>query len=120
MRMAGELDRAGAEIIFWLSAYDGGRSISSKAWTYHRFVASAVQSTYARILNLMGETLAMTGSHDPIAACDIDLDTGLFHTDFNETQLQAIRAKYGQEVNLHLYHQENYFTLSSRQAPTCR
>ena len=110
------LDHAGAEIIFWLSAYDGGRSISAKAWTYHRFVASAVQSTYARILNIMGETLAITGSHDPIAACSIDLDTGLFHTDFNETQLQAIRAKYGQEINLHIYHEENYFTLQSNRA----
>jgi len=110
------LDNAGAEIIFWLSAYDGGRSISSKAWIYHRFVASAVQSTYARILNLMGETLAITGSHDPIAACDIDLDTGLFHMDFNKTQIQAIRAKYGRDVNIHMYHEEGYFTLQSNRA----
>ncbi len=107
------LDQAGAEIIFWLSAYDGGRSISSKAWTYHRFVASAVGGTYARILNNMGETLAMTGSHDPIIACDIDLDTVVFHTDFNATQIQAIRARYGPEVRMHIYHEENYFTLQS-------
>jgi len=110
------LDRAGAEIIFWLSAYDGGRSISSKAWTYHRFVASAVQSTYARIVNNMGETLVMTGSRDPIAACNIDLDTGVFHMDFNETQIQPIRAKYGPDVTMRLYHEENYFTLQSYRA----
>jgi predicted amidohydrolase len=110
------LDRAGAEIIFWLSAYDGGRSISSKAWTYHRFVASAVQSTFARIVNSMGETLVITGSHDPIAACDIDLDTVLFHMDFNQTQIQAIRAKYGPAVIMRMYHEENYLTLQSTRA----
>jgi beta-ureidopropionase len=110
------LDRAGAEVIFWLSAYDGGRTISSKAWTYHRFVASAVQTTYARILNMMGETLAITGGHDPIAACNIDLDTGLFHMDFNKTQIQPIRAKYGPDVSMHMYHEEGYFTLQSNRA----
>jgi predicted amidohydrolase len=110
------LDKAGAEIIFWLSAYDGGRSVSSKAWTYHRFVASAVGGTYARILNIMGETLVMTGKHDSIAACNIDLDTLLFHMDFNLTQVQAIRAKYGPAVSMHMYHEENYFTLQSNHA----
>ena len=110
------LDKAGAEIIFWLSAYDGGRSVSSKAWTYHRFVASAVQGAHARILNMMGETLVMTGKHDLIAACDIDLDTLLFHMDFNLTQVQAIRAKYGPSVSMHMYHEEGYFTLQSNRA----
>jgi len=110
------LDKAGAEIIFWLSAYDGGRSVSSKAWTYHRFVASAVQGTRARIVDIMGETLAITGKHDLIAACNIDLETTLFHMDFNLTQVQAIRAKYGPDVTMHLYHEENYFTLQSNRA----
>jgi beta-ureidopropionase len=107
------LDRAGAEIFFWLSAYDGGRDLAVKAWQYHRFLVSAVQTTYARILNNMGETLAMTGSHDNIAACTIDLDVGLFHTDFNKTQITAIRAKYGPDVTVRLYHEECCFTLQS-------
>ncbi len=107
------LDRAGAEIFFWLSAYDGGRDLTAKAWQYHRFLVSAVQTTYARILNTMGETLAITGIHDPIAASTIDLDVALFHTDFNKTQIQAIRAKYGPEVTLRVYHEEGCFTLQS-------
>ena len=92
------MDRAGAEIFFWLSAYDGGRDLVAKAWQYHRFLASAVQTTYARILNPMGETLAITGIHDQIATCTVDLDVALFHTDFNKTQIPAIREKYGPEV----------------------
>lgn len=110
------LDKAGAEIIFWLSAYDGGRSVTSKAWDYHRFVVSAVQTRYARIVNIMGETLAITGAHDRIVACDIDLDTVLLHMDFNKTQIQDIRNKYGPAVSMHMYHEEGYFTLQSNRA----
>ncbi len=36
------LDRAGAEIFFWLSAAEGGRGLNVIAWNYHRYVASAV------------------------------------------------------------------------------
>lgn len=108
-----ELDSAGAEIIFWLSAYDGGRDLSMMAWNTHRFVASAVQGSHARILDIMGETLAITGVNDPIAASTIDLDIALFHTDFNKTQIQPIRVKYGPDVTMRMYHEEGYFTLQS-------
>ncbi len=107
------LDRAGAEIIFWLSAYDGGHDLSVKAWTHHCYIASAVQTTYARILNIMGETLSITGIHDPIAVSTVDLDIALFHMDFNKTQIQAIRARYGPDVCMTLYHEEGCFTLQS-------
>ena len=109
------IDRAGAEIFFWLSAYDGGRDLSAKAWQYHRYLASAVQTNYARILNIMGEIQAITGTHDRIAACTVDLDVGLFHTDFNKSQIAEIRAKYGPNVTLRLYHEEGCFTLQSNQ-----
>jgi beta-ureidopropionase len=107
------LDHAGAEIFFWLSAYDGGRDLSAKSWQYHRYLASAVQTNHARILNIMGEPLAITGTHDRIAACTIDLDVTLFHTDFNKSQLAGIRAKYGPDVSVHLYHEEGCFILQS-------
>ena len=110
------LDRSGAEIFFWLSAYDGGRDLSAKAWQYHKYLASAVQSSFARILDPMGDILAITGAHNPIAAATIDLDTALFHMDFNKSQIPAIRSKYGPDLTLRIYHQEGYFTLQSNRA----
>ncbi|HEX7434680.1 MAG TPA: carbon-nitrogen hydrolase family protein [Anaerolineaceae bacterium] len=108
------LDRAGAEIFFWLSAYDGGRDLSAMAWNYHRYVASAVQTTHARILNTMGETLSITGVHEPVAYACVDLDVVLFHMDFNKSQIPAIRKKYGPDISLTIYHEEGYFTLQSK------
>jgi beta-ureidopropionase len=110
------LDQAGAEIFFWLSAYDGGRDLSHRAWQYHRYLASAVQGSFARILNPMGDVLSITGLHNPIAATTIDLDFGLFHTDFNKVQIPAIRAKYGTDLTLRVYHEEGCFTLQSNRA----
>lgn len=107
------LDRGGAEIFFWLSAYDGGRHLEAMAWQYHRFVVSAVATTYARVVNPMGERLAMTGVHDPVVACTIDLDYALVHTDFNKTQIPLIREKYGPDVTMRVYHEEGILTLQS-------
>jgi beta-ureidopropionase len=107
------LDRAGAEIFFWLSAYDGGRDLVAKAWQYHRFLASAVQTRFARILDPMGDTLSITGAHEDIAFAAVDLDTALFHMDFNKTQIQPMRAQYGPDVAIQVYNEEGYFTLRS-------
>ena len=111
-----QLAEAGAEIIFWLSAYDGGRDLSAMAWNYHRFVASAVHTRHARIIDPMGETLSITGEHESIAFASVDLDVALFHMDFNKTQIPAMRKKYGADVKLSLYHEEGYFTLQSNHA----
>ncbi len=107
------LARAGAEVFFWLSAYDGGRDLNVMAWNYHRYVASAVQTKHARIIDIMGETLSITGDHEAVAFASIDLDVALFHMDFNKIQIPAIRKKYGADVSLRLYHEEGYFTLQS-------
>ena len=108
-----ELKRKGAEIVFWPSAYDGGKHLSIHAWNHHYYVVSAVKSRYARIIDIMGEVLAATGQRDPIVACTIDLDVGLFHTDFNQVQIPKIRAKYGPDVTIGIWHQEAFFTLET-------
>jgi len=108
-----ELKRKGAEIVFWPSAYDGGKQLGIQAWNHHYYVVSAVKSRYARIIDIMGEVLAMTGQCDPVIARTIDLDVGLFHADFNELQIPNIRAKYGPDVTTKLWHQERLFTLET-------
>jgi len=110
-----ELKRKGAEIVFWPSAYDGGKHLSIHAWNQHYYVVSAVKSRYARIIDIMGEVLAVTGHRDPIAAHTIDLDVGLFHTDFNMVQIPKIRAKYGPDVTIRIWHEEALFTLDANQ-----
>lgn len=108
-----ELKRRDAEIVFWSSAYDGGKHLDIHAWHQHYYVVSAVKSRYARIIDVMGEALATTGTHDPIIARTIDLDVGIFHCDFNSSQIPHIRAKYGPDLTIKVWHQEGIFTLQS-------
>jgi len=108
-----ELKRKGAEIVFWPSAYDGGKHLSVRAWMHHYYVVSAVQSRYARIIDIMGEVLARTGQRDPVVARTIDLDVGLFHCDFNNVQIPHIRARYGPDVTIRIWHEEGMFTVES-------
>ncbi len=111
-----ELKRRGAEIVFWSSAYDGGKHLNAHAWDQHCFVVSAVKSERARIIDIMGETLAITGRHDRVIAHTLNLDVALFHTDFNATQIPLIRAAYGPDVHMQVYHEEAMFTLQSNRA----
>ncbi|MBM3188132.1 MAG: carbon-nitrogen hydrolase family protein [Chloroflexi bacterium] len=108
-----ELRGRGAEIVFWSSAYDGGKHLSIHAWNNHYYVVSAVKSRYARIIDLMGAELAVTGPRDPIVVRRLNLDVGLFHADFNQTQIPYIRTKYGPEVTIRVWHEEGLFILEA-------
>ena len=76
-------------------------------------MVSAVQSRYARIIDMLGGVLAMTGPRDPVIAHTIDLDIGLFHCDLNNVQVPLIRARYGPDVTIRMWHQEAVFTIES-------
>jgi len=106
-----ELKNRGAEIVFWSSAYDGGKHLSIYAWLHHYYVVSAVQSQYARIINPMGQVIAATGRHHSIIAETIDLGLGIFHLDFNKSALNEIQNKYGPDVTLDIWDQEAMFTM---------
>ena len=108
-----ELKQKGAEIVFWCSAYDAGKHIGIHAFNHHYYVVSAVKSRYSRIVDIMGEELAITGQRDPVVACTIDLDVALFHTDFNNVQIARIREKYGPDVTIRMWHEEGMFTIET-------
>lgn len=110
------LKEMGAEIVFWPSAYDGGFPLRARAWDHHYYVVSAVQSRTARIINISGKVLAATGARSGVITTRIDLEKRYFHTDFNASQIPAIKAKYGRNVKIELFDEEGGMTLESHQA----
>lgn len=107
------LKQKGAEAVFWCSAYDGGKHLEIQAWNNRYYVISAVQSRYARVITPLGETVAKSGWHDPVAAYTLDLDVGLFHCDFNGTVIPEIRKRHGPDVTIAMLHEEGIFTLQT-------
>jgi predicted amidohydrolase len=107
------LKQQGAEIVFWSSAYDGGKHLSIRAWNQRYYVVSAVNSNYARIIDMLGEVRGVTGPRDPVLARTIDLDIGLFHMDFNNVVLPRLVTHFGPDITLRILHEEGVFTLES-------
>lgn len=105
------LKEKGAEIVFWCSAYDGGKHLRLPAWQHHYYIVSSVQSRYARIIDILGNTMAKSGWYDPVLVHTIDLDIGLFHCDFNATVIPEIRKHYGADIDITMMHEEGLFTL---------
>ncbi len=110
------LKEQGAEIVFWCSAYDGGRHLEHLAWQHHYFIVSAVQSRYARVVNIMGETVARGNRFDPVLTTTLDLDIALFHCDFNASVIPEIRRRHGSDVIIRVWDEESFFTLQTRRA----
>ncbi|MFH1570082.1 MAG: carbon-nitrogen hydrolase family protein [Gemmatimonadota bacterium] len=105
------LGEMGAEVVFWPSAYDGGFPLQARAWDHHYWVVSSVQTQKSRIVDITGEVLLVAGARTPVIGMEIDLEKRYFHTDFNASQTAAIKAKYGREVTVRLYHDEGGMTV---------
>ncbi len=107
------LKEQGAEIVFWCSAFDGCKRLGFHAWNQHYYVVSGVKSQHACVHDIMGNRLAMTSRLEPVAVQAINLDVGIYHTDFNAPQIEAIRARYGFDVTIVLWRDEGVFSLSA-------
>ena len=107
------LGKMGAEIVFWPSAYDGGFPLQTRAWDHHYYVVSSVRTTYSRIIDITGEVLMKAGQRAAVIGMEIDLEKKFFHTDFNASQIPAIKEKYGRDVNIRVYHEEGGMTVES-------
>ncbi len=103
----------GAEIVCWLSAFEGGLPLQSYAWTHGYRIVSSVWPYHARVVDITGRVVAMTSRWNRLASCDLNLDKRLFHTDGQADRLLAIQAQYGRRVQIETFTEEHLFTISS-------
>lgn len=107
------LKEAGAEMVVWPSAYDGGFPLQAYAWSHFYYVVSAVRSEHSRIIDLTGRVLASTSRWHRLAAETIDLEKEVFHIDHQVEKMFRIQRELGQRVGLEALSEENVFTLES-------
>ena len=110
------LGALGAELVVWPSAYDGGFPLQAHAWRNRYYVVSSVWTHFARVLDITGRALASTTRQVRMAACRIDLEKTLFHTDENLARLPAAERCLGRDLEAVQYSEEHYFTLESHDA----
>jgi len=107
------LKQQGAELVCWLSAYDGGFPLQAHAWCNHYHVVSSVRSTRARFIDITGRVVAAASRYTPLAIHDVNLDQRLFEMDTDYRLLPAIRERYGTAVRIDGLDEEDVFTVES-------
>jgi len=108
------LRQQGAEIIFWPSAFGGGQAIQAKAWQHKVVVVSSTNKDTSRICDITGEVVAQTGIWDRNIVCaPVNLEKAFLHTWPFVRRFDEIRAKYGRNVRIVNYHEEEWSILES-------
>ncbi len=113
------LKTLGAEIVFWPSAYDGGFPLQALAWNHKYYVVSSVLTSQSRIIDITGEILGKTGQRSAVIGLELNLDKRYFHTDFNASQMPALKAKYGRDITVRVYHEEAGLVIESNRSDLC-
>ncbi|MFC1563140.1 carbon-nitrogen hydrolase family protein [candidate division KSB1 bacterium] len=108
------LKDSGVEIVFWPSAYEGGKLLNSLALNNHYYVVTCPWITPAKIIDITGEELFSSGRLQSWVCAPVNLDKELFHWDFHGKKVRSIQDKYGEKVDVKIYHPDGWFVLESR------
>ncbi len=103
----------GAQMVVWSAAYDGGNLLNTYAAHHMYFVVSSVRTDHAQIIDPTGRTIAEGARWNGLALATIDLSTTIYHIDRQFQKIDAIRRALGDRVTIHVYSEENIFTIES-------
>jgi len=106
------LGSAGAEMIFFSSAYRGGLQLRIWAFELGVYVISAILAELGQIIDQSGTVLA-EATYEALIARRINLDRRLLHMDYNWDKMDPILAKYGTDVSFEYFTREACFTIAS-------
>lgn len=101
----------GADVVCWISAYDGGFPLRVRAWEHGYPIVSSVMSYHGRVVDVTGEYLASTSRWSRLAVQDVNLDKRVFHTDGQMEKLLVLQEAYGPRVRVRSTTEEHVFTV---------
>lgn len=107
------LRAAGAEIVFWPSAFPGGRMLNSMASMHKYYVVTSTWENPSRIIDLTGDEISSTGRYDNWACAPLNLERKVVHTWPYVKQIESLRAKYGRQVRVTRLHDEGWSIVES-------
>jgi predicted amidohydrolase len=105
------LAAAGAEIIFFPSAFPGGRILESLALLNNVFVVPAIWGLHSGVIDNTGRWVAKTDGEHWWTSTTVDLERTVFHTDYHGQKIEDIRKKYGERLKVEVMEPEAWFVL---------
>lgn len=101
-----KLGQQGVEMIFWASAYDGGFPLQAYALQESCYVVSSVRTSHSRIINPLAEVLLDTTRRTDVIGMEIDCDFMVSHSDYHYGMWEAIKERYGNDINIRHLNEE--------------
>lgn len=102
-----------ADIVFWISAYEGGFPLEARAWLHRLPIVSSVMSYHSKLIDISGKVLIQTSRWNRMVLANFNLDREIFHVDNQYAKIQQIQDKYGEKVAIESFTEEHYFVLES-------
>lgn len=108
-----QLSLKGAELVAWVSAYDGGFPLQAYASSKQYYIISSVRSHHAKVIDKTGGILSCTSKWMGWTIREIDLEKTIFHIDAQYQKLLSIQSNLGSKVLIDSFCEENRFTIES-------
>lgn len=117
-----ELEHGRARVVFYPSEYWAGRYLHYYAMRFGYSIVVAYTGESA-IVDMSGRHLVRQGNDSylvrrkrlpPWAIAEVPLEREVFHLDYNQNKLDAIRKKHGPAVHVETFPEEDFFLLTSR------
>ncbi|MBL7734750.1 MAG: carbon-nitrogen hydrolase family protein [Chitinophagaceae bacterium] len=109
-----QLAKKGAEIVFWPSAFAGGKRINMRAWTNQYCVVSSTRKDTTKICDITGEEIAVSGNWNTWGVCaPVNLEKAFLHSWPYSRKFPAIQKKYGRKVNCYSLDEEEISIIES-------
>ncbi len=108
------LRQAGAEMVFWTSAFAGGNVVNTKAWQNKYVVVSSTRKDTSKICDISGVTVAQTGRWNDWVCAPVNLEKAFLHTWPFCRRFDEIKAKYGRKVRITNFAEEEWSIIESR------
>lgn len=111
-----KLRQGGAEIVFWPSAFCGGRMLNALAWMNKYCVVSSTRFDPTKICDITGEDVARSGRARNWVCAPLNLERAFLHGWPYWMRYDDIQAKYGRKVLIRHFPEEGWSILESRSA----
>lgn len=111
------LARAGAEMVFWPSAFGGGKMLNSLAWMNKYYVVTCTRFDHpTKIVNPLGEDVVETGRAGNWICDPVNLDIAVVQSVAHFRKFKDIRKKYGRRFRFRILHVEALATIEGLSA----
>ena len=108
------LKRRGAQVVFWTSAFAGSERVRMLARANEMYVATSTRGGRSRIYDITGRVIDRSGQFRQWTTATLALDKRLFEIDFHIPKAREIEQKYGERIHIEWLHEDDGFTLESR------